>query len=398
MHISLIKDSNMKDDNTTAGKEGISAFDRVLFWFSTAIPDIVSRSRSDANRAKIIGVGVLFTFIYACIAWIYFWSTSVSSPWLYVPLGLFLGFGILTIDRMLIASIKAGKINLVPTAFRVVLALALGTFIAQPVILWMFKDDLSGEIAILNDQKIEERNQELLTIRDAKSAGLIEERQSIQGQLDSKYEDVQDARTSYQQEIDGTGGSKRYGIKQVAKEKGKLLEREEEELKDLRASTQPRLDSLDGQLAKIESEYQTEIATFTDGYENNGFLVQVEALQSLISKDTTGALRNRYILLLLILVMFELIPIISKIFLPIGSYDHHVNLLDQNEKESFDQKFGREKSYDESFQEGVIKQDKRLLSEFFKRSDEAKTHAIQEEIDSGTNNLKSRIKRVILSD
>ncbi len=390
------------DTNTTTTHEGKTRpVDRMLYWFATAIPDIIKDSKSDANRSKIIGIGVLFTFLYACIAWVYFWSITVSSPWLYVPLGLFLGFGILTIDRMLIGSIKAGKINIVPTIFRVLLALALGTFIAQPVILWMFQDDLKGEIALLNDAKIEERNQQLLITRNSQSQSLIASKANLQDQIDEKYADVAAARKSYQEEIDGTGGSMRYGIKTVGKEKGKILEREEQELANLRVLNQPKLDSLDARLSQIESDYQKEITTYQDEYVNAGFLIQVEALQSLIKKDSTGALQNRYILLLIILVLFELVPIISKIFLPTGSYDLHMELLDEQEAERFKKEYARDQSFDEAYQKGAIEQEKRLLSVFFRKSDQAKTDRLNEETDDWSSakagSLKEKVKEVILS-
>ncbi len=350
----------------------------ILWWFSTSISDIIKECKSDANRAKIIGLGVLFTFLYASIAWIYFWSISISNPWLFVPLGLFMGFGILTIDRMLISSIKSGKISLVPTTFRILLAVALGTFIAQPVILWMFNDDLQGEIKVLNDLKIEERNQTLLGIKASESAALIKQKESIEENLETKYQDVQTARKSYQDEIDGTGGSKRFGIKAVAKEKGKIMDRLEGEYQKLQNSAQPQLDSMTLKLAAIESSYLKDFNVFKDNYSNSGFLIHVEALQSLLEKDVTGSLNERYYLLLIILILFELVPIISKIFLPTGSYDRKVALLDEMETRTFQSDFERDILAHESYNRGTRKQDLKLLTEFFKKSDDPKSERIDE--------------------
>ncbi len=389
------------DTNTTRDRERISLLDRTLFWFSTTIPEIIHQSKSDANRARIIGIGVFFTFLYASIAWMYFWSVTVTSPWLYIPLGIFLGFGILTIDRMLIASIKADKIRIVPTAFRVILALALGAFIAQPVILWMFQEDLKGEISLLNDAKVEERNQQLLDIRKAQSQNLNAAKLALKSELVEKYNDVNEARISYQQEIDGTGGSKRYGIKDVAREKGKILERQEQEYSQLKDRNESKLYSLNSHLAAIESDYQKEITSYQVGYENSGFLIQVEALQSLIKKDSTGALQKRYILLLIILVLFELVPIIAKIFLPTGSYDKHLALIEEQEVKSFQDEFDREQSFDENYKDGAIQQDKRLLTGYFKKSDEVKASELEKETSNWDSrkggSLKNRVKEIIMS-
>lgn len=377
----------------------------ILWWFSTSISEIIKECKSDANRAKIIGLGVLFTFLYATIAWIYFWSISVSSPWLYVPLGLFMGFGILTIDRILISSIRSGKIKIVPTIFRILLAIALGTFIAQPVILWMFDEDLQGEIKVLNDVKIEERNQSLLTIKASESTSLLSQKEFLIGSLSSKYEDVKEARKSYQAEIDGTGGSKRFGIKEVAKEKGKILKRQENEYAKLQTTLQPQLDSVNLKLARLESRYLKEFDEFKDGYENTGFLIHVEALQSLLQKDGTGSLKERYYLLLIILILFELVPIISKIFLPMGSYDKKIALLEEMETRTFQSDFERDISAHESYNEGTRKQDLKLMADFFKKSDGPKNERIDQILKkwsaqngSKEGDLWQQVKNEVMND
>jgi len=279
---------------------------------------------------------------------------------------------------MLISSIKSGKINIVPTIFRVLLALALGTFIAQPVILWMFNEDLQGEIKVLNDEKIEERNQTLLSIKASESAALTIQKASLDSALARKYADVQTARKSYQQEIDGTGGSKRFGIKAVAREKGKILDRLEGEYQQLQTTIQPQMDSVTTQLASIERKYLMDFNEFKDNYANSGFLIHVEALQSLLQKDVTGSLKERYYLLLIILILFELVPIISKIFLPTGSYDKKIALLEEMETRTYQSDFERDISAYESYNDGTKKQDLKLLTEFFKKSDGPKGERIDE--------------------
>ncbi len=355
---------------------------RVLWWCATAIPEIMSKCRSDGNRASIIGMGTLFTFLYATIAWIYFWSINSTNPWLYIGLGLFMGFGILTIDRMLIASIKAGKVRLVPTAFRVVLAIALGAFIAQPVILWLFQEDLQAEVQILQDEKLAEKNAGILQIKDKKNAALEAEQAALLQQQSNKYADVNQARQTYQAEIDGTGGSQRYGIRAVAKEKLKILERQEEEYLELQANTRPRLDTIAFQLAQIESDYQQELKTYKEEFAPGGFLIQVSALQSLLKKDPTGSLRERYWLLLFILILFELIPIIAKIFLPTGTYDHQVALQDEWELRSSQSAFEKKVELFEAENTSIKTQDLKLMKDYFSQSEGPKKQKSKEHIDT----------------
>ena len=80
-------------------------FTGFLWWLSTAEKEILVDSVVDRNRYRIIGMTVLATWAFASFTWIYFFSTIVDSVLLYMALGLFMGFIILTIDRALIKGI-----------------------------------------------------------------------------------------------------------------------------------------------------------------------------------------------------------------------------------------------------------------------------------------------------
>src|SRR5215203_3242629 len=78
-----------------------------LWWLSTAEKEIISECTIDRNRYAIVGMIVLSTWMFATLAWTYFFSTAIDSPWVFVPLGFFMGFIILCIDRALIKGIHA---------------------------------------------------------------------------------------------------------------------------------------------------------------------------------------------------------------------------------------------------------------------------------------------------
>jgi len=179
---------------------------------------------SDRHRAKIIGSGVLFTWLYATIAWIYFWSINIVNPFIYVPLGIFIGYGILTIDRLLIASIAKGKKNRITIGFRVVLALFLGGFIAQPIILWMFEKDISAEVSMLQDKKTADKRIALTSIFNTESTALNNRKSEILVETTTRFTAIEVAEKAFLQEIDGTGGSGNYGIADIARQKKEALE------------------------------------------------------------------------------------------------------------------------------------------------------------------------------
>jgi len=307
--------------------------DRILWWFSAVIPESLTDSVSDRNRAKIIGLGVMFTWIYATVAWTYLWSTNVSSPLLFIPLGIFIGFGILTIDRMLIASMSKFRRNFVAIGLRVVMAMFLGAFIAQPLILWLFEQDINTEISLLHDRRVADKRSELERINNSEITSLKAREELLSGELGKKEEAVAMAEQEFLKEIDGTGGSGKYGIAGVAARKEIALNRATGEYNLYRAGADLELDGIRRRLAEIETGINSDLSNYRENNMTTGFLIRIEALRSLFEKDHTKALRNRYYLLLVILVIFELIPVISKLFLMTGSYDEKVKLKDELETE-----------------------------------------------------------------
>jgi len=306
-------------------------FTKLLWWFSTAIPELIQECKSDKNRAKIIGAGVAFTWLYATVAWIYFWSINISSIWIAIPLGILIGFGILSIDRMLIASISKKKKSWIAISFRVLLALLLGAFIAQPILLWMFDKDIKQEIAIVQDIKVQEKRIELQRVYNTEKIELQNRQQALLDQKSSKYTALELAEKEYIKEIDGTGGSGKYGIAGIAKEKEKAYHRAEEAYKAISQSQEKESTQINNRLLATDSIINAETESFRQNKLSEGFLIRVGALQSLFEKDEHFALQKRYYLILIILVFFELIPIISKLYLPTGSYDERVILQDELE-------------------------------------------------------------------
>lgn len=306
---------------------------KILWWFSTVIPESINDCTTDRHRAKIIGSGVIFTWLYASLAWVYFWSMNIDNPLLYVPLGIFIGYGILTIDRMLIASISKNKKNFVAILFRVLLALLLGAFIAQPIILWMFEKDINSEVSILQDKKTNEKKVELENVYSLEKTDLIAKKEAILKEKAIKYEALQSAEKSFLQEIDGTGGSKKYGIAGIAAQKEKAFKRAEQAYNTFDEENKLALSNIDTRLADIDANITKDTEDFKSTKVASGFLIRIEALQSLFDKDESNALLKRYTLILIILVLFELIPIISKLYLPTGSYDDKVKIRDEVELE-----------------------------------------------------------------
>lgn len=303
----------------------------VLWWFSTAIKELIQDCTVDRNRYKILGSAMLFTWLYATLAWGYFWSTNSDSPFLFVTLGIFMGGFVLSIDRVLVSSINKKRTNIVAIGLRVIMALCIGAFLAQPIILFIFSSDVDREIPILLDKKLAEKKIEVEQVYQSRKDELLANKKKLDDELKQKSDLAVEKQNDYLKEIDGTGGSGKFGIAGIAKAKQNGYMIAKNDLDKLEKDSKAELEKITKELDEINTKVTKSVADFEKTLDGKGFLIKKEALQSLFDKDKTHGLQNQYYLLMVILTLFELIPIISKLFMTSGAYDTKVTLREEFE-------------------------------------------------------------------
>lgn len=303
----------------------------VLWWFSTAIKELIQDCTVDRNRYKIVGSAMLFTWLYATLAWGYFWSTNSDSPFLFVTLGIFMGGFVLSIDRVLISSINKKKNNIVAIILRIVMALCIGAFLAQPIILFIFSSDVEREVPLLLDKKLAEKKVEIEQVYQTRKEELLANKKKLETELKEKNDLAIEKQNDYLKEIDGTGGSGKYGIGGIAEAKKNSYAIAKADLEKQGKTINTELEKINVELEEINQKVTKSVAEFEKTLDGKGFLIKKEALQSLFGKDKTRSLQNQYYLLMVILTLFELIPIISKLFLSYGAYDTKVALREAYE-------------------------------------------------------------------
>jgi phosphate/sulfate permease len=340
-----------------------SQFTEFLWWLSTAEKEILIDSVVDRNRYRIIGMSVLATWIFACFAWTYFFSTIITSLVMSVALGLFMGFIILTIDRALIKGItKFNKRKFTPLLFRGLLALTIGTFMAQPAVLYMFDKEIKLQTSLDNEKKKISKRAELDSLYKNQKLELGNSKRAIQQQLDEKYAAVDKARANFLSETDGSGGTGKVGIKDIAIAKRNEYQKLDAEYQVLLKTEQPKLDSLDRVLGEMDTKIKAEEATFATLF-NDGFLTRIEALSNLIKNNS--ALQFRYYLIVFILMLIELMPVIAKTLLPSGSYDEKVLLREEMEIDMAGSNIRKEQQLKELYNQMAFDNDREALTAFF---------------------------------
>ena len=377
-------------------------FTEFLWWLSTAEKEILVDSVVDRNRYKIIGMTVLATWAFATFTWTYFFSTFLDSIFLAIALGLFMGFIILTIDRALIKGItKFNKQRLAPLLFRGLLALTIGTFMAQPAVLYMFDKEIKLQTSLDNEKKKMKKQEELTTLYKLPKEALVKQSTALKSELTLKSDLVNKARENFLAETDGSGGSGKVGIKDIAIAKRNEYQKLDGEYQTLLKETQPKLDSTDAALKEIDNKIKTEETNFLL-YLNNGFLTRVEALTNLLKNNP--ALQFRYYLIVFILMLIELMPVIAKTILPSGSYDEKVMLREEMEIDIAHSNIRKEQQLKETYNQLAFENDTEAIKAFFAltkddRNEKMKTFSKRwkEENHQTFDGLWEKMKKEILT-
>jgi hypothetical protein len=371
-------------ENTTpiSQREGYapSKWTRFLWWLSTAEKEILADCVVDRNRYAIVGMTVLGTWAFATLAWTYFFSTVISSLPIAALLGLFMGGMILTIDRALIKGIsRTNKNKFIPLAFRSVLALVIGLFMAQPALLYLFDKEIHVQISLDNEQRKKDKLQKQDSVYYTQRTLLQQKKNNLQQELNSRYAEVSAARDGFIAETDGTGGSKKIGLKDIAQAKQREYEKLDADYKLKEQQYLPQIQSTDSALLVMNASIQKEQAAF-ETLLNDGFITRIEALNHLVQNNSSVAFR--YYLLVAILLLIELMPVISKTLLPEGTYDEKVMLREQIEKQLTQNNHKRELALKELYNQTAFEQDSHFIKDFFDQTEKERKEKMMGQLAS----------------
>jgi hypothetical protein len=373
-----------------------------LWWLSTAEKEILIDSVVDRNRYRIIGMSVLATWLFATFTWMYFFNTLVDSIFIAIPWGIFMGFIILTIDRALIKGItKYNKRKFTALLFRSLLALTIGTFMAQPAVLYMFDKEIKLQTSLDNEKKKMVKRQELDALYKTQKDELLQNKQTLLNEDSIKYNDVAKARDNFLAETDGSGGTGKVGIKDIAIAKRNEYQKLDGEYQTLLKTNETKIAAADIGLKEIEDKIKAAETEFTN-YLNNGFLTRIEALGNLLK--TNAALQYRYYLIVFILMLIELMPVIAKTMLPSGSYDEKVLLREDMEIELANSNIRKEQLLKEVYNQMAFDNDKEAITSFFTltkadRNEKIKafSHSWKEGKNQTFDGLWEKMKKEILT-
>lgn len=335
---------------------------------AAADPQLMKDCGPDKFRYSVIGYTVLATWIFATLAWGYFFSTLFAEILIIVPAALFFGFVILTIDRGLIAGLNTngGKNRWLTLSLRMVLALTIGFFISQPVVLMLFQKDIDGHLPIVNERKISSYTQQ---VRDEHAIPLEKataEVNRIRNEQQQKELEIQDLKNAYIRETDGTGGSGKIGESTIARVKKIAYLKAEEDLITWKRNAQPALDSALMQQKNTEASIQLHIKKFRKNL-SDGFLSRIETLDDLMA--THPPVQSRYRLVIMLIMLIELMPLLTKLMMPSGLYEEKVRDAITEKKLAWINERAAQKEVEKHFYEKAADSDRQLQTEIMAAMD-----------------------------
>jgi hypothetical protein len=305
--------------------------EQFLWWLSTAESVLLKDAVVDRNRHSIIGMLVLGTWSFATLAWTYFFSTVIDHWGIACLLGIFMGGMILFIDRALIKGINhSGKQGWKPLIFRFFLAYTIGLFMAQPALLFLFEKEILVQSSLDNEIKKRNKYNDLEKLYSPQKKQLLIEKNQLNAMLAIRYQEMIQTSNQFIKESDGTGGSKKIGLKAIALAKKAAAEKAAEDYNQIAKTINPSIKQIDSSIQLINQKITTEQNSFNQLL-NNGFITRIEALDHLVKQS--NAVKFRYYLLILLLMLIELMPVLSKYLLPSGTYALNAKLTEENEME-----------------------------------------------------------------
>ncbi|MBW0176362.1 DUF4407 domain-containing protein [Sediminibacterium sp.] len=381
----LEKTQTLSESDTNAP----TRWQEFFWWLATAEKELLKTCVIDRNRYAIVGMTVMGTWLFATLAWTYFFSTVTGSLIAAILLGIFMGGIILSIDRALIKGIsRSNKKKFIPLLFRTILALTIGLFMAQPALLYLFDKEIKVQVSIDNEQRKKEKRVSQDSVYASAKKELTDQKTALQLQLNNRYTEVSAARDGFISETDGTGGSRKIGLKDIAAAKQREYQQLDANYKTLESQSQPQINRIDSQLVALEKNIQLEQANF-EALLNNGFITRIEALNNLVSNNTSVAFR--YYLLVAILMLIELMPVIAKTLLPDGSYDEKVRLREALEKELTLKNHERELALKELHNQSAFEQDSQFIKDALTEADAARKQNMKEAVAEWKNERASSL-------
>jgi hypothetical protein len=258
------------------------------------------------SMVMVPGLVALFSYGYA---FYFIFQNQIPA----IVGGIVSSFILIMIDRAIMAYGRPGKFS-VGMFGRVCLAILVGFMLAEPLVLKIFEDSIAEQ----QFSELQLQHRTAATVYNSQISSLETELKKDENYLKS-------LQVIYTQEMDKSGGTRKYG-------QGPVYRKKYQDYIDAKTAYNNRAESLAGKINSIESEKQSVIKNITEK-SADGLIGRMRALNALGEKEplvkwTTWLLR-------IFFCMIELLPLMIKLT-PSNDRGLYFELIDINDKEKAD--------------------------------------------------------------
>lgn len=324
-----------------------------FFWACAGTTQsLLDTKECETEHSKYVGIGatILTTGILAGVSGSYaFFIVFKSVAWA-VVFGCFWGVMIFNLDRYIVLSIKNREApevqetrewlehlgrRLLIALPRVFLAVLLAIIIAKPLELKLFEQEIALEMNLLRKDRIEEYRRKPSAAQPGANApgasggveSLRQQNKVLQAEIDEAWKRYEEKQRIAQEEADGKS-VRPAGTGPVYEDKVRdagLMLAEHKKIKEnndklIEANNQEILRQQEKEKEKArENEDEAQMA--------NGIATQLECFSRLKAKNEDVYLTN--LVLMLLILMLELAPILTKFLAGYGPYDKLVEVAER---------------------------------------------------------------------
>ncbi|MFT6053330.1 MAG: hypothetical protein ACJAS3_000032 [Roseivirga sp.] len=294
-----------------------------FFWFCAGVNrSLIKRCPTDTSKYTGIGAAVFFTGLLAALSGGYAIFTVFDSVGWAIGFGLLWGLIIFNLDRFIVSTMrkqkKAFARELLTASPRIVLAIMLAIVISKPLELKIFSKEIDRKLVTLEEEIYQKEIQDLEQRYTGQLLSMEEQSNQLKEEIKTKTEKRDALALAAQLEADGTGGSGKRNAGPIYQIKKADADQAQSELTALSQNYQPLILQKQQEWNTLFEQKQTEIANLKRN-PWNGMAAQLQALSILGQENEAIRIANIFIMLLFILL--ECTPIISKLISGRGPYD-----------------------------------------------------------------------------
>jgi len=298
-----------------------------LFWFCAgAVESLLDQAgasiRPDQHKYFRLGLSLVFTFLFVCVSSSYALYVALGSMPFAIALGLLWGAAIFNIDSLVVMTLRPGmqlreRIRLALP--RILLAFVLSAVMAVPVELRIFRSEIKYQLA---REQTEARG-----LARSRAAATFPELRSLPKQIESAqlarrsvYAGAEQLGREASLESDGQGGSGLRGT-------GKIYAVKERDHQEALGRAGMRDQELANEIGQMKARLgqaqlgvdQAVALEMSANAQSQTLLAQITALHRLMLRDAAAA--GTVYCVTIVLLLFELLPILMKLLMPVGVYD-----------------------------------------------------------------------------